>query len=57
MYSKFIDFFISMRPHGVPRGGKKERKMSGFVAYILEGLDYDKIKIFHIQNLEIKQFV
>ena len=49
--------------HGVPKGGQKEKKMSGFGEYIfgigipkLGGLDYDKIKIFHVQNLEKNRF-
>ena len=47
--------------HGVPKGGQKEKNIQGLghiflVLVYLEGLDYDRIKIFHVQNLEKNQF-
>ena len=47
--------------NGVPRVGQKEKKNLGFGAYIFgigipRGFNYDKIKIFHVHNLDKSQF-
>ena len=38
--------------HGVPKGGQKGKNCQGLVHVYPEGLDYGRIKIFHVQNLE-----
>ena len=48
--------------HGVPKGGVKKKKKCQALGHIflvyeyLEGLDYDRIEIFHVQNLEKNRF-
>ena len=43
------------------KGVKKKKKLSGFGAYIFDidipRLDYDKIKVFGVQNLEKNRFL